>query len=218
MLAVATRVRQHGGRVQADRRDELERIIASRHAAGDMAAAATAAIKGYGPEILGFLYVATGRAQDSAEIFSDYCEDLWRGLPGFRGESAFRTWSYRLAYNALARARRKHMRGRGRAVPLSDVPEVAAVVDHVRTRTLPHLRTEVKTAIARLREQLAEDDRTLLVLRVDRRLAWDEIARIVDPDVPTAEGTRKLSAALRKRFERIKARLKELARELDVEG
>ena len=43
--------------------------------------------------LLGFLFVATGQQQDSTDIFSDYCEDLWRGLPAFRGESTFRTWS-----------------------------------------------------------------------------------------------------------------------------
>ncbi|MBX7079624.1 MAG: sigma-70 family RNA polymerase sigma factor [Nannocystaceae bacterium] len=199
------------------RREELEQVIAARRADGDLAAAATAAIKGYGPEILGFLVVATGHPQLSADIFSDYCEDLWRGLPGFRGESTFRTWSYRLAYHALARARRDAARKRGRVAALSDVPEVAAVVDHVRTRTLPHLRTEVKAAVAQLRDRLDEDERTLLVLRIDRRLPWDEIAMILDPEVPTPEARRRLSAALRKRFERIKQRLHELARTLAVD-
>lgn len=203
--------------MQVAEREELERVIAARHADGDFGAAATAAIKGYGPEILGFLFVATGRRQDSADIFSDYCEDLWRGLPGFRGESTFRTWSYRLAYNALARARRDATRKKNRAIALSEVPEVAAVVDRVRTRTLPHLRTEVKAAVAQLREQLAEDDRTLLVLRVDRRLSWSDIARIVDPESPTDASAKRLTAALRKRFERIKARLHELAKELDTD-
>jgi RNA polymerase sigma-70 factor (ECF subfamily) len=203
--------------VRVEDREELELLIAARHAEGDFTAAAVAAIKGYGPEILGFLFVATGQQQDSTDIFSDYCEDLWRGLPAFRGESTFRTWSYRLAYHALARARRQSAKKRRRMVALSDVPEVAALVDRVRTRTRPHLRTEVKAAVARLRERLEEDDRTLLVLRVDRRLAWDEIARIIDPDAPSEASTKRLSASLRKRFERVKARLRELAKELGVD-
>lgn len=203
--------------MRVEDRAELEQLIAARHAEQDFAAAAVAAIKGYGPEILGFLFVATGRRQDSQDIFSDYCEDLWRGLASFRGESTFRTWSYRLAYHALARARRATARKRGRVVALSDAPEVAAIVDQVRTRTRPHLRTEVKAAVAELRERLGEDDRTLLVLRVDRRLSWDEIARIIDPDAPNPQSTKRLSASLRKRFERVKARLRELAKELGVD-
>ncbi len=216
-LAAGSELRQHRVGVQVEQRDELERVIAERQAAGDLAAAATVAIKGYGPEILGFLFVSTGRQQETAEIFSDYCEDLWRGLPAFRGESSFRTWSYRLAYHALARARRSDARKRKRVTALTELPEIAGVVDHVRTRTLPHLRTEVKTAVARLRERLSEEDRTLLVLRIDRRLPWDEIAGIVDPDSPSPESSKRLAAALRQRFERIKARLRELAVELGLQ-
>jgi RNA polymerase sigma-70 factor (ECF subfamily) len=199
--------------VDSAARDELERVIAAHHAAGDFGAAATAAVKGYGPELLGYLFGATHREQDSAEIFSEFCEDLWRGIAGFRGESSFRTWSYRVAYHALARARRSGVRTRRRIV-LIDVPELAAIADHVRTRTLPHLRTEIKNEVMRLREQLPEDDRALLILRIDRRLSWDEIAAIMEPEAPTAASVKRTSATLRKRFERVKARLRELAKDL----
>jgi hypothetical protein len=87
----------------------------------------------------------------------------------------------------------------------------------VRTRTLPHLRTEIKDEVMRLREQLEQDDRTLLILRIDRRLGWDDIAAIVEPDAPTPERIKQLSATLRKRFERVKARLRELAKDLVVD-
>ena len=197
-------------------RTELEGTIAMHRAAGDLQAAATVAIKGYGPEILGYLFAATQREQESAEVFSDFCEDLWRGLPGFRGESTFRTWAYRLAYHALARSARDGARRRQRVVDLAELPEIEALVVQVRTRTLPHLRTEVKDRVRQLREQLGEDERTLLVLRIDRRLGWDEIARIMEPDAPTQERVKRLSGTLRKRFERIKARLRELSKELAV--
>jgi RNA polymerase sigma-70 factor (ECF subfamily) len=199
--------------VDSAAREELERVIAAYHAAGDYGAAATAAVKGYGPELLGYLFGATHREQDSAEIFSEFCEDMWRGIAGFRGESSFRTWSYRVAYRALARSRRTGIRARKRVV-LIDAPELAAIADHVRTRTLPHLRTEIKNEVMRLREQLPEDDRALLILRIDRRLSWDEIAAIMEPEAPTAASVKRASATLRKRFERVKARLRELAKDL----
>jgi hypothetical protein len=51
----------------------------------------------------------------------------------------------------------------------------------------------------------------LLVLRIDRRLAWDDVARVfAGPGASSAE-IKKHSAALRKRFERIKAELKKRA-------
>jgi RNA polymerase sigma-70 factor (ECF subfamily) len=200
--------------VDPAQREELEREIAAHCAAGEYAAATTIAIKGYGPEILGYLFAATKREQDTADIFSEYCENVWRGIPAFRGESTFRTWSYRLAYHALARVARTGSRRGKREVAMADIPEVEAMIDHVRTRTLPHMRTEVKQEVARLRESLDEDDRTLLILRVDRGLAWDEIAAIVDPEVADAEGLKRMSATLRKRFGRIKVKLRELSKGL----
>lgn len=200
--------------VDPAQREELELEIAANCAAGEFSAATTVAIKGYGPEILGYLFAATRREQDTADIFSEYCENVWRGIPAFRGESSFRTWSYRLAYHALARIARSGARRGKREVAMAEIPEVEALIDHVRTRTLPHMRTEVKQEVARLRESLDEDDRTLLILRVDRGLAWEEIATIVDSDALDAESCKRISATLRKRFGRIKVKLRELSKGL----
>ncbi|MFO0635994.1 MAG: sigma-70 family RNA polymerase sigma factor [Nannocystaceae bacterium] len=197
-----------------DERDEIERSIRDALAQADHARAATALLRGYGPEILGYLMAATGREQEAADVFSDFCEHLWRGLPGFRGEASARTWSYRVAYHALARAGRGGARRRKRFVAMSEVPEIEAIVAQVRTQTAAHLRTTVKQEVLELRAQLEEQDRTLLVLRIDRRLPWEEIARIVDEDEPTPESVKRHAAALRKRFERVKTRLRELAKGL----
>jgi RNA polymerase sigma-70 factor (ECF subfamily) len=200
--------------VDAEARAELERVIATHCAAREHEAAATAAIKGYGPEILGYLSAATRREHETAEIFSDFCEDLWRGLPAFRGDASFRTWAYRIAYHALARAGRTGAKRRERTVALGEVPEIEALVEHVRTRTLPHLRTDIKQEVLKLREQLDEDERTLLILRIDRRLEWEDIARIVQPEVESPTEVKRTSATLRKRFERIKERLRALSKDL----
>jgi RNA polymerase sigma-70 factor (ECF subfamily) len=58
-----------------------------------------------------------------------------------------------------------------------------------------------------LREQLDPEEHELLLLRLDRGLAWKDIARILggDDDVDAR------ASALRKRFERAKQRLKKLA-------
>lgn len=208
------RVLRHHSPVDADARAELERVIAVHCAAHEFEAAATAAIKGYGPEILGYLAAATRREHETAEVFSDFCEDLWRGLATFRGDASFRTWAYRIAYHALARAGRTGAKRRQRTVALGDVPEIEALVDHVRTQTLPHLRTDIKKEVLELRQQLDEEERTLLILRIDRRLEWEDIARIVDPEISTPEAAKRSSATLRKRFERIKLRLRELSKGL----
>jgi RNA polymerase sigma-70 factor (ECF subfamily) len=63
-------------------------------------------------------------------------------------------------------------------------------------------RTAVKDTVSRLRSSLSADDQTLLILRVDRAMSWREIAHVIgDAHEP----------ALRKRYERIKNRLRDLA-------
>ncbi|HWB76507.1 MAG TPA: sigma-70 family RNA polymerase sigma factor [Nannocystaceae bacterium] len=199
-----------------DDRVALDESIAEHCRREQWAAAATAAVKGYGPDILGYLFALTRHEQDTADVFSDFCADLWRGLPGYRGEAQLRTWLYRLAYHAHARAARKAIRDKDRVRPFAEIPELEDLVDHVRTRTLPHLRTEVKAEVMRLRAQLDDEEQTLLILRVDRRLEWDEIARIVAEPSSTAEAKRS-AATLRKRFERLKAKLRELSAGLSLD-
>ena len=190
-------------------REQIEAEIRRRCAAGDWSGAATEALRGYGPEILGFLYAALGNQADAREAFSLFSETLWRGLPGLRWQSTFRTWAYALARAALGRALRDPAR-RGRMVHLSQAPEVFLQTQLGRTVTAPHLRSEVKSQVRRLRMALDPDDQTILTLRVDRGMSWREIAMVMaGTDAPETEVARQ-SAALRKRFERLKLRLKSL--------
>ncbi|MCX4242729.1 RNA polymerase sigma factor [Paraliomyxa miuraensis] len=193
-------------------RAALEEQIRGLCEAGQWGPAATTALRGYGPEVLGYLSAMCRTETDAAEVFSSFCEDLWKGLPGFRWHSSFRTWAYTLARHALYRLARDPQRRRDRIVALSDSPEVLELAEQVRTTTMIHLRTETKNKFTALRDQLEPDDRTLLILRVDRKLAWNEIASIMaDEAEPTLEQLKRGAATLRKRFERAKERLRKLA-------
>ena len=176
--------------------DHLETKIRAAHDTGDLTQAATLAIEGYGPEILGYLAAISTNINDAGEAFSDFSEDLWRGLPEFRWQSTFRTWAYVLARHAMYRK----TRSKRRLVPLSSAP-ISQIEQQVREKTLAHLRTEVKDRFAALRQSLSPDDQTLLVLRIDRDMSWDDIATVLQKKAP----------ALRKRFERVKERLRALA-------
>ena len=179
--------------------DPLEQEIRRLHDAGDMAGAATAGLEGYGPEILGFL-VATLRDEDAAgEVFAQLGEELWKSLPGFQWRCGFRTWIYTLARHTSARFRRSPQNQPRRKLPLSQVSEVA---DRVRSRTLPHLRTEARDRFAELRRSLDPSDQALFILRINRRLPWADIALIMDEP----------SARLRKRFQLLKDQMRERAK------
>ena len=188
----------------AEDRAAVEARIALGLARGRPADAAAAALRGYGPEILGYL-VTILRDQHAAEdVFADFCEDLWKGLPGFRQKSSFRTWAYRIAWNAAQMFWRDPYRRRVRRLSTSEYSQVA---DEVRVSSLRVDPRAAADGLARLRETLKPDEQTLLILRIDKGLAWKEIAQVLaesddaPPDV----------AALRKRFERLKDRLLRLA-------
>lgn len=199
--------------MNAEEREILEKTIKDLHDRGDMQATAAAALNGYGPEILGFLMAVMRDEQDAGDVFSVFCEDLWKGLEGFRWQSSFRTWAYTLARNASHRFRRVAQRHGQRNVPLSDQRHLHDLAQKVRTATMPYLRTEVKDRFAALREALDPEDQTLLILRIDRKMAWRDIAQVMldDDDVEDTKKLRSRAAALRKRFQRLKDRLREMA-------
>ena len=189
---------------------DLEREIQALVQAGSVAAAATRAVEGYGPELLGYLFAVAKNHDDAEEMFSELCEKLWRNLAAFRWDSSFRTWAYAIARNLVREGWRQGQR-QGRVVALSSAPEVAQKVQAVRTTTVAYMRTETKKRLELLRATLDEDDRTLLVLRVDRRMSWRDIAAVMaDTREPSLDGgdLDKFAAKLRKRFERVKERLR----------
>jgi RNA polymerase sigma-70 factor, ECF subfamily len=174
--------------------------------------AATSIVELYGRELLEFL-VATARSEtDGADAFSHFTEQMWRSLPQFRHEASVRTWCYALARRSLARVLREPHRKPNRVISLGDAPEVAELADRVRTETIRYLRTEVKDRVRALRDQLTPDDQALLILRVDRKLEWREVAiALADEDGLDVVEVGRRAAALRKRFERIKDDLKRQA-------
>lgn len=189
---------------------DLEQRIQSLLEKGDHHAAATLAVQGYGPEVFGFLVAFVRDPRDASEIFSQTCEDLWVGLPRFERKSSMRTWMYSIARHAAARVRRSPHRRPGRHVALSQVSELAM---RVRTETLRYLRSEAKDLFAPIRDSLDEDDRALLVLRVDRGMAWKEIARVLASGAQADEALDRSAARLRKRFQLVKDEIRARAEE-----
>jgi RNA polymerase sigma-70 factor (ECF subfamily) len=183
---------------------EVEERIAAAMAAGDHRAAATEVIRGYGPRILGYLNVVLRDDLDAGDAFSLFAEQVWRGMPAFAGRSTARTWAFKAAWSAAMKVRDDAWRRLGRRL---DTGEASRIAQDVRTRT--GLRYERQRAeLETLRLLLSDEDQTLLVLRLDQELSWEEVAEVLALD-----GTPIEPATLRKRFARIKERLAEIIRE-----
>jgi RNA polymerase sigma-70 factor (ECF subfamily) len=188
-------------------REANELRIRDACARGEFEQAATLGLETYGREVLAFLMSRVGQ-QRGDEVFSEFLEDFWRGLPGFAWRSSLRSWAYTLARHAVSRHLRSERR-RDRVGVTS--AGVSAVAERVRTETAAHFKTAVKDRFRELREQLPEDDQTLLILRIDRKLSWRELACVMsEQEIPEAE-LDKVAARMRQRFQTAKDRLRALA-------
>lgn len=192
-------------------RAEAERAIREAHAAGDFARATTIALETYGRDLSSFIAARVRSAGDAGDVFGAFALDVWNGLPNFRFASSFRTWAYTLARHAILRHRTSpHER---RKIDVSTFSPLAErLVHETRAHTDTWKKTHVKDTVRALRDRLDDEEQELLILRIDRAMPFDEIARVLDPDLDEA-ATKKRAAALRKRFERVKERLRAWAKE-----
>ena len=195
--------------MNSDEREHLEEELRRRAERGEHEAVAALGLRSYGPEIYGFLVGFHRNEQDAADVFSIFSERLWRGLRGFGWECSFRTWAYAIARNTSCTYRRDAARRAKHEAPLPEGSVLCQIAEEVRSGTRSYLKTEAKQLGDRLRQSLSRDDAMLLTLRVDRRLSWNDAARILhDGDEPLDDETLKREAArLRKRFQDIKSKL-----------
>jgi RNA polymerase sigma-70 factor, ECF subfamily len=184
---------------------ELNERVHLLLATGETGAAATLVLRELGPELLGFLYGVLGDAH-ADDVFSLFSERLWLSLKRFEGRCSIRTWAFMLARQELGRFRKGMQRYWDHRVPISELQDV--LVD-IRTRTRSTMATSNQKQLTALRNELPVADRTLLILRVDRKLTWEEIALVFSetPEAFSDEDMKRETARLRKRFELIKRRL-----------
>jgi RNA polymerase sigma-70 factor (ECF subfamily) len=112
----------------------------------------------------------------------------YRALPGFRGESAFYTWLYRIAINTV----KNHLVAQGRRPPGDDVEaEVAEQMEmggRLRELNTPEshlLSMEIAHTVQRALDDLPQDLRTAIMLRELEGLSYEEIASAMECPIGT---------------------------------
>jgi RNA polymerase sigma-70 factor, ECF subfamily len=188
---------------------EDEEQIECLRVAGRLSEAASRAIEAYGHEIFGYLVSIQRSDSEAQDAFSRACEALWLGMARFEGRASMRTWFYMLARHAALRSSQAARRAARGCIPAAHAEHLTAAL---RSSTLPYLRTANRHRFATLRDNLCEADRTLLILRVDRGLAWNEIACVLAGEALADDQVRRAAARLRKRFQPLKEELRGMAR------
>lgn len=122
------------------------------------------------------------------DVAQDAFLKAYRALDGFRGDSAFYTWLYRIAVNTV----KNHLVAQGRRPPGDDLDaDVAEQMDlgtRLRENATPerHLLTdEIARTVQQALDALPEDLRTAIVLRELEGLSYEEIASAMDCPIGT---------------------------------
>ncbi|OIN08719.1 RNA polymerase sigma factor RpoE [Oceanisphaera psychrotolerans] len=125
---------------------------------------------------------------DVPDVTQEAFIKAYRALPGFRGESAFFTWLYRIAVNTA----KNYLVAQRRRPPGSDVEiddaEYYDGGDGLKELASPEhlvLSEEIKRAIFETIDALPEDLKTAITLREMEGMSYEEIANVMDCPVGT---------------------------------
>ena len=113
----------------------------------------------------------------------------YRALPGFRGDSAFYTWLYRIGINTA----KNHLVAMGRRAPTSTEMDAEEAEDLDSGGQLQDLNTpenqmmsrQVGDTVNQTLQELPEELRTALTLREIEGLSYEEIAAVMQCPVGT---------------------------------
>lgn len=163
-------------------------------------------IKEHGPWVFGMISGVFYDHATAHDVFQRFSIELWRSLPLFKRESAVSTWVFTLARRAISWQLRRPERRREERLETADA--CALPERRQRTMTEDWRKTEVKSRFRRLCEDLAPEDRTLVMLRIGQKMSWNTIADVVHDGALDDASRKRKAAALRKRFERIKNKMR----------
>ncbi len=111
----------------------------------------------------------------------------YRAMPGFRGESAFYTWLYRIAINTA----KNYLVSQGRRLPNSTVDpdsdggEQESGAPEIATPESSLLTNEIAATVLAAIEALPEDLRSAITLREIDGLSYEEIAEVMECPIGT---------------------------------
>lgn len=125
---------------------------------------------------------------DAPDVAQETFIKAYRALNGFRGQSAFYTWLYRIGINTA----KNHIVSRGRRPANQDIDiqdaEQYGHTEHLSDVDTPEsllLSDEIKQKVAEVIHKLPADLRQAITLRELEGLSYEEIAEVMDCPIGT---------------------------------
>ncbi len=145
-------------------------------------------VKQYQHKIIGLIGRYVYDSHEAMDIAQEAFIKAYRALPGFRGDSAFYTWLYRIAINTA----KNHLVSRGRRPPDVDVDvddaQYLGAESQLRDLDTPEnslYREEMERVVRETLDRLPEDLRVALTLREFEGMSYEDIANVMDCPVGT---------------------------------
>ena len=107
------------------------------------------------------------------DVSQDVFLKVYSSIKSFRGESSLKTWILRIARNTYIDYTRKNKE------KLSSIHEVE-MVDITQNPELEAINNERGRTIIKVLKLLPEDYRTIIILREQQGLTYDEIGKVMD--------------------------------------
>lgn len=125
------------------------------------------------------------RGKDEAEdIAQEAFLRAYRGLEGFKGDSAFSTWLYRITWNLCADWLRRNRKPGRASLAIDDAADLAD--DRVDLEQ-GLLAEEEKRKVREALDGLDEKYRSVLVLLYYQRMSYEQIAAVLEVPMKTVE-------------------------------
>ncbi|HOJ80894.1 MAG TPA: sigma-70 family RNA polymerase sigma factor [Clostridiales bacterium] len=163
--------------------DQNERLLISKAKAGDVEAFEQL-IEAYQKKVYNLALRMTGNQDDAADLAQEAFIRVFRSISGFKEQSSFSTWVYRITTNVCLDEIRKRKNRKVISIDEEihmDDGEIKRQV--ISEEPLPDElaeREELRSIVNAAINSLPEDQRIVLTLRDLNGLSYDEIAKILD--------------------------------------
>ncbi|MHC4605571.1 MAG: RNA polymerase sigma factor [Planctomycetota bacterium] len=121
-----------------------------------------------------------GNREDAADITQRAFLNAYRKIGDFKGDAAFTTWMYRIAFNQSISFRREQGRRRTVSLTSGSGGEEKTIDPAVRTNPTEGLEQDDERRIVRQAlDRLEEGDRKIIVLKDLEECSYDQIASVL---------------------------------------
>lgn len=167
---------------------EADQALVERVQAGDKQAYGLLVAK-YQRKLLRLVSRLVRDPAEAEDVTQEAFIKAYRALPGFRGESAFYTWLYRIGVNAA----KNWLVANGRRAPTSTGLDNEEAEDYGESDLLQDVDTperllmskQIGDTVNAAMERLPEELRTAITLREVDGLSYEEIAQVMDCPIGT---------------------------------